>query len=392
MPLSSGLKLLHSHAAARLLTLDRPQEGGLEKPSADVAKAEDALVGLSLSALSIKGEKTLPARPSYGTTGTPIILRTNYFQITLPNPNLNLFRYVVEFNPDPKGKSKRMMQLLIDRAPFLAKAIGANNIATDYKTILITSVELKLGSDGFQEGSIPYIEPEESEPGLKSPTYKMMVKRDGVVSVTSLMQYLMSTDPQTTCNDKGPILQALNIVLTRLPSNTTGIATFRGGKFFPVDNEPTSLGGGLIALRGIYTSVRTSTLRLLLNVNSITAAFYEPGPLTRLMDSFLNTVRIGTHQDQMKELQKFLFGVRIELKHIKSKTKDGVYKKKVIRGLITSPKPVGLGANAKQATFDWEKEGKRKRVTVEVYYKEGKTSKSINGPTKLIQSSIWKTT
>lgn len=331
----------------------------------------------------------MPVRPSYGTTGTPIVLRTNYFQITLPNPKLTLFRYVVEFQPDPKGKSKRMMQLLIDRAPFLAKAIGADNIATDYKTILITSVELNLGPDGFQEGSVPFIEPEEREPGLKSPTFKMRVKRDGVVSVANLLQYLMSTDPKTTCDDKGPILQALNIVMSRLPSNTTGIAAFRGGKFFPVDKDPTSLGGGLTALRGIYTSVRTSTLRLLLNVNSITAAFYESGPLTRLMDNFLSTVRSGIYQEQMKELQKFLFGIRVELKHIKSRTKDGVYKKKVICGLITSPKPVGLGAHARQATFEWEKDGKRKRVTVEAYYREGISSESIIGSIKLIQPSVW---
>jgi hypothetical protein len=123
------------------------------------------------------------------------------------------------------------------------------------------------------------------------------------------------------------------------------------------------LGKGLVALQGCYTSVRTATLRLLVNVNAVTAAFYKAGPLTDLMMLHRGSLSTGWEFP----LNNFLKGVRVELTHIK--TKSGAPKIKTILGL--SRDPPGAGAHVKK--FVWEDRpdpSKPKEVTVQEFYRE----------------------
>lgn len=327
-----------------------------------MTKAEDDLIanqrGLSLSSLSITSGPALPPRPAYGTIGRKIVLRTNYFQVN-PRPDLQLFRYDVEMTPEVKVRrvKRRAFQLLLNQASFLEPVRPA--IATDHGTMLLTTQKLVLGPDDRTTIPIVYYDAEEAGPAPEnSTTYIFNISYTKTLSVPELMDYLSSTSPSIGYGDKESVLQALNIVMSRKPSASSDMAVFpRSNKFFPIGGLLGDLGGGLIALRGYYTSVRTATLRLLVNVNSVTASFYRPGPLLDLMTAFRDSCK-GLWQ---KPLHKFLERLRVQTIHLK--TTKGEYKTKVVVGLTQNPKP---GASAQEASFYWDEI--KSNVTVEQYY------------------------
>ena len=61
-------------------------------------------------------------------------------------------------------------------------------------------------------------------------------------------------------------------------------------KFFhpSAAERPVSLGGGLEAWRGFYSSVRPAHKQLMVNVNVCTTAFYTPGNLATRLQEFMN--------------------------------------------------------------------------------------------------------
>ena len=66
-----------------------------------------------------------------------------------------------------------------------------------------------------------------------------------------------------------------------------------------------------MAIRGYYSSIRTATSRLLLNVNSITAVFYLESKLSDLIDKHKHN-----NGPSMDALQSFLKFVRVKKLHL----------------------------------------------------------------------------
>ncbi len=344
---------------SRLIRIRQP--GGPHVPSAKVKEVEDATVAkkqtMNLSSLSLT--TALPRRPGYATLGRPIKLLANYFDI-LPQPDLQLFRYHIDVVPlpTPMRRRKRAFQLFLEKAPFLSGVYPA--AATDYSSTLVSVKKLNLGPQGKTTYEVLYFEPEEAGPREEDPKkFTFQVTYTNTLSVQELMDYLKDVNKAMELPEKASILQVLNIAMARKPNSSPNVASFATrNKFFPVDGQLGELGGGLVALRGYYTSVRTATLRLLLNVNSITAAFYKPGPLFNLMSTFRESLPRGSSFEQ--RCGKFLKGVRVSVSHLK--TENNQLRTKVIAGI----EPHGYGANKVQ--FDWEE--KKKKVTVQQYFQE----------------------
>lgn len=335
--------------------------------AADVTKAEDALVaarkGLSLGKLSLSDGPQMPYRPGYGTMGQKVILRTNYFQVMLSDKDFQLFRYQVQVDKEPNAarKRKRAFELFIQDAPCLTGLRHA--VATDNRTTLITIKKLDLGPDDRAVYLVPYYDAEEQGPDPEKDPLQFKIQYVKALSVQELLTYLSDTSGNARYDDKDEILQSLNIAMARKPSSSPDVAALpKANKFFPTNQDPMDLGGGLVALRGYYTSVRTSTLRLLVNVNSITAAFYLPGPLLLLMRKFRDTVGGSLHH--------FLKGVQVELTHLK--TGKGVPKKKVISGIARSPI---FGAGARQISFRYE--DLKRNVTIEEYFRLSEYTRTL---------------
>lgn len=182
-----------------------------------------------------------------------------------------------------------------------------------------------------------------------------------------LLSYLCNTGPAAVLDAKEEIVQALNIVMAKRVNEDARIVAHGQNKYFVLENNPMSLSGGLVALRGYYSSIRTSNARILLNLNACTSAFYSSVPLWRVMSEFLGGTapRPGGAWDRLaiRKLQSFLKLLKVETSYL---VRDGVrlVRVKVIKGL-------NGGRGAREVTFDSETTG---RTNVEAWFRRRKYS------------------
>ena len=312
---------------------------------------------ISLSGLSLDGV-TLPSRPSYGTIGRHIILRTNYFRL-LTKPGAEIFRYQMEISPKlvdertnrvNRRKTRRLIELLFANNKNLQSA----GVTTDYGKLIISATKLPLGDTGSRTLSQKYWEPEDDGPAPGAREYRVKISDEYPISVQQLVDYLSNPPGITSPGfDKTEVVQALNIIMTRTANVNPGI--YGGGtrnKFYTYPRNQNSwfgLGSGLIAVKGFYTSVRTSTLRVLVNVNVANAAFYPAIPLLGLM-------RLHTPNrvnDSRSGLEQFIRRLKVSHTYLKkhNNPNQSIKRVKTVHG-FSHPKDFPLLGNAHQIKFD----------------------------------------
>jgi eukaryotic translation initiation factor 2C len=310
-------------------------DGGPPTSDSHVARIEKE----TESALQLAGQKSqtgdprFPPRPGFGTQGRTVTLWANHLHMAFQG-DLHLFRYNVEILPDqsgrrPAGKKARriVQQLLEEHLPQYGR-----NVATDFKSNLISRKEIDLIEEGYD---ILYRNEYEEEPGPNAKTYKIRLQFTGALTVSELMNYLTSTGFGALFGSKEEIIQALNIVLGHHPKAAFHIASVGANKHYqiPTDNsDKFDLGAGLLALRGFFVSVRAATARVMVNVQVKNAAFYNDGPLEMVMRAFM-----GENGGSKVKLANFLKRVTIDITHLTSKNKQGqrVPRVKMIESLAT---------------------------------------------------------
>lgn len=341
-------------------------------------------VSSAMTALSIDDLK-LPRRPGYGKTGVPVVLWTNYFELKGIKATMELYRYSVAFQSDkelPKPKKKRLIQLLLQQAPF--SEVPA---ASDWAQILVSAKKIELGT----QRSVHDLEwyPEDGEPlpvavpdeppqrtrARERNTKRVLVEELGTVSVKDLLNDLKQSG--TTYPLKLETIQALNIILGFGPSSDRKIATAAGNKHYPFDGHPqmqiANLGSGLQALRGYFTSVRSSVNRILVNVNVATGAFYKAGPLLDLMKEFTGG---GPPQnpEQYRRLAAFVRKLRFETNYIREMDKNG--KVKMVNKRPVTKRKVHVigdlspyGKNSENVTFKLTTNGEEETISIQEFFK-----------------------
>lgn len=359
--------------------------GKFPPPDAEVTKLEDATVSdLSTALAATSLDIQLPARPGYGKVGTPVVLWTNYFELKGVKPDTIIYRYSVAFQPDselPKPKKKRLIELLFQREPFLGAPV-----ASDWAQILVSAKKLDFEAerptyeiewypaDGLP---LPSQTPNESariKQARKKNTMRVLVEKLADVSIKDLLNDLKKGNMNYPL--KIETVQALNIILGFGPSSNRNIAVAGGNKFYPFGAHPQfesyDLTSGLQALRGYFTSVRTSVNRILVNVNVATGAFYKAGPLLDLL------MEIGgppQNPEQHRRLVAFVRKLRIETNYIRE-TKDGkvvmnkghpVTKRRV--HTITDLSPIGKGADSTTFQFT-DPAGKTSTLSIAQFFEK----------------------
>lgn len=109
--------------------------------------------------------------------------------------------------------------------------------------------------------------------------------------------------------------------------------TNNGRAYFPNDrSQIRDIGGGLELWRGLYHSVRPSPQKMILTIDTCTAAVYLAGDLRNVALSFLGmtdtrALQLSSNDPRFKQLEKFLNNVKIHIQTSGRKTKT-------IRGLI----------------------------------------------------------
>ena len=290
--------------------------------------------------------------------GAKIVLRVNWFHL-LPKLTQALYRYSIDIQPEEpiKRKQRRIFALLLEDPTF---ASVRDSVATDYRSNLVSAKDIGLGPEGRKVVNITYCESDgDILPNAR--TYSIQIQKSRTITLSELMDYLSSTSADAHYEGHDEAVQALNIVMARKPSMTPDVVAVGQNKWFQVGAQAvaSNLGGGLIALKGYYASVRTATLRAMVNLNVCTGAFYKPGPLLVSMREFRDL-------DQSREgLDEFLQNVRVETNYLKKKGVPSP-RVKTICGLDPD------GADARRATFHCEELGGR--VTVEAFFQRSKST------------------
>ena len=332
----------HGVSTDRCLALSPP--GGETKPSQTVHAKEDAVVastkGLSLDTLSL-ADFTLPLRPGYGTNGTEIHLRTNYFVMTI-DPNKLIYKYTVTIKAERKKrnddgmeqeepkegrKQRQAFAILFEEPEFRNMHPG---LATDYANTILTSTPLKLGPKKSKVFNFVYRDVEDRVARPNATRYSFTITDAGTVPTQDLLRYLASTatDP-SDFTGRADAVQALNIIVARTPNFEPQVFQSGQNKFYRYptkEQDYLDLTGGLIAVRGYYSSVRTATARILLNLNAQTSPFYPACNMIELLENF------GVSVNRWLEAEKFIQKLRVKTQYLKDEKKQIEVKVKTIQG------------------------------------------------------------
>ncbi|KAG6380186.1 PAZ domain-containing protein [Boletus reticuloceps] len=273
------------------------------------------------------------------TEGREIKLRTNFFPVRVPKGPL--YEYDVAITPaagTSARRVKRRIYQLAEQTTAWQQANMTGKVAHDSSAKLISCFELPQPLTIM----VPYYDEDESGPPQQGgKEYTLTITFIQEIDTSNLLSYLAGQS-QFRNYDILPVIAALNLILAAVPGRT-GVMVGRNRYFFRSAAEPQSLGGGLEAWKGFYSSVRPAHKQLMVNVNVCTTAFYTPGNLARAMLNFANSS----------------FGARMEVfcKSVRVKTTHLGYRKTVKR-LVRH--------NAKTYKFDTPEYG---RVSVEEYFK-----------------------
>jgi eukaryotic translation initiation factor 2C len=350
-----------------LLTAPGHREGAAPRPDGTVARIE-AETEAAWKQAAAKGATpgsgsvacpSMPQRPGFGTLGRPITLWANFFGLTVESQaEPEFFRYNLKVTgssgaPDPTGKKlKRVVRLLLDDH----LTTDGNSIVTDFAANLFSRV--KLEEDTTYRVRYRAEGEEEAAPDAK--TYEVRVGLSGSLTVSDLLAHLSSPQTSRSLQSKEEIVQALTLIAGWYAKADASVANVGANRHYPLNpqaGERFDLGGGLVAVRGFFMSVRTGTARLLVNVQVKHAAFFQSGPLATLVNIY------GAQTNHNKpRLANFLRRLSVDLIHITNRTRAGkrVPRYKTVVGLATRddgrklehpPKVSEFGAGSRDVQF-----------------------------------------
>ena len=264
----------------------------------------------------------------------------------------DLYRYDVTVEPASTKapalknirKRRQVYSILFEaQRDFLVLRDG---FATDYAETLITCGRLYEQSLLHKRYEVVYRNELEGPPGDDEGTqpderkYLVTVACVGKVPIHELITYIGSkpNDP-SNFDARLEAIQAMNIIVAGSPNKDNNVFQAGQNKFFRYPRgdpqKPTQLdykfylGNGLIAVRGYYSSIRTSTSRILLNLNAQCSAFYPEISLLDLMYRFAGGPPIP--KQRLSELEAFIRKLRVSTVQVTGERKK-ITRQKIVWG------------------------------------------------------------
>ena len=138
-----------------------------------------ALLRLVENFKSIKVSADRPLRPGYGTVGTPVKLRTNFFAVKIRKEPIYDYTVTVEPTTDLRRLKTRIFQLL-EQSPIVRPHLP--HIAHDSSQRLVSAKKLP------QPLQVPvqFYEDSEKGPGPKAKVYTVSIKLERELDITEL--------------------------------------------------------------------------------------------------------------------------------------------------------------------------------------------------------------
>ncbi|CAB5179818.1 unnamed protein product [Rhizophagus irregularis] len=220
--------------------------------------------------------------------GEQIKIRTNYFEVT-KMPKMKIIHYVIIIKPEvPPRLNRKVLNHFSEKNQ---KALGGVRPVFDGKTNMFTYKPLPFESKSFdmklEKGSEPV--------SRKHPpkTFKITIRKARDIDMEDLFQFLHAKGKMT--NNCRMAIMAMNIIInhkisTEHPIIRNSFYTSQGAK---------SLLGGIEAWQRYYQTARPTRGKMMINIDVSTTAFYEGGPLIRMIAKILG---LRSLNDLCKEL------------------------------------------------------------------------------------------
>ena len=257
----------------------------------------------------------------------------------------SLFTYeiVIDDRLSIKRKRREFMEDALRQLPEL-RALG-HGIATDYMSLIVASEKIDLGpSDGrtLKLDSYDTPLPGDRVTAPHGKPFKLQISLTGSFCLSDLEKF---TNPSLTGFVKmedTEAVRALNVIMASYPNKDPNVYQGKQNEFFRYPSETEfsnyDLEAGLIAVRGFFCSVRFSTSRILLNLNTRCTPFYKAVNTRVLVQEFQRSA-----PGDCPALEHFLWGLRVEMSYRKApggvpirmrRTVTGFFQKKVERSAI----------------------------------------------------------
>lgn len=278
-------------------------------------------------------------------------LFANYFEIGGVN-DLQLHEYQVHFREDNISLRvrRRLFTLLLLQPPLLNE-----NVATNYVDKIISTKELKC-----VDFNLRYNEENESV----SHVYQLVLAYVRVHRIGEVLEDINSPVGTYDKDERNMAIQAMNMAVARYPNFGRRIQFVGQSRHFFLEtgNEKFFLGGGLEARRGFFHSVKTSTGRLLLNLNVSTAAFYRAGRLIQVAEEAVPLHIARKDNREAHRLDRFLRKLRISTTHGKTSRARTITEIALLE--------TGVAAMPSQVKFYWAQGSPPRNVTVSDYFEK----------------------
>lgn len=266
----------------------------------------------------------------------------------------------------PKLKKRRAIEQILALPEFQslthASDFGANIVTTKEinKDLLNKKQDIVLPAKGSTV--VPAVPEDQAPEHVKAArarnTVSFKVESSGVFDVRDLISHINSSSAGAHYAGHQQVVQMLNIIMCKAPNEAASVAKLPGNKFYPhqglrgANNHPDidfeELAGGLVALRGYFSSVRCATGRMLLNLNVTSGAFYQTVSVMDLLAKFGNT----------DPEQREIFVRKLKVLYERP-GKSPVKSEKTIIGFaktpnVKNPKKVKRFGNAHEVKFEYQ--------------------------------------
>ncbi|KAI6123475.1 Piwi-domain-containing protein [Pisolithus croceorrhizus] len=300
-------------------------------------QSSDSLVQV-LKKLPYKPER--PHRPGFGTLGTPITVRANFFAVKFEKQFI--YDYAVEISPDKFLKKKRArLFTLLEQSEHPQWRELAPYIAHD------GSAKLSL------EVPIVFREEDETRSSPSEDTYKFTFELKHKLDIQQLNSFL-NGETSHRDYDFSLVVAAYNLVLqSHAAHNGVRVKSGRDGGgsryfFSPSPGERFDLSSpGVVAWKGFFMSARPVYKQLMVNIGVCMTPFYESGSLADAILQFQ-----GRSQGAVP--QRFAQRLKVTTAHLGYKSTKVLHK-------IT-------GKSARDTFFSCD-EFKNPKMSVEDYFK-----------------------
>ncbi|KAF7541061.1 hypothetical protein G7Z17_g12040 [Cylindrodendrum hubeiense] len=308
-------------------------------------------------------QEQFPARPAYGSRGTPVVLWANYFRIVTKLGTL--YKYTMDVNQihteekaptKPKGKDRpkgqarpqtkevkgrKLYFVIRETLAELSKMDKSLVMATEFKSQLVSLKKLQLTSNPLRLSMPAQNNPDRLE------IFEVTFHGPAEVRVDDMMKYLNSSVPDSGDHalPRYPeVADAFNVIFGFGPrSKVDEISAVGSSRFFSFKNGGITTplysdSRTLQAARGFFQSARLGTGRLLLNVNVTHGVFRLSGKLDEMFENF--QVRAAPRTDRramrlLRLISKFLPKARVWVNMTLANGKQ-IRSKKAIHSLATA--------------------------------------------------------